>query len=202
LVLRFSSRETGRRVLIGVLLTAPVFRLLSIQAAPAFNFLMFADSLGTGCLLALLQDRLLAWPPYGSLFSSRWMTLVPVLAVAGNFIPSTKVTWILGEPMMNVSIALCVHWLIMNPKSELGRFFNLPWLASIGVLSYSIYLWQQIFTHHGNLPGEASAFPLNLVWMTAAALASYLLVEGPCLRLRSRMEAAWERRAGRLSILR
>ena len=55
----------------------------------------------------------------------------------------------------------------------------------LGVLSYSLYLWQQVFLN----PDSGSpwcAFPLNVVATFLAALASYLLVECPFLRLRAR----------------
>jgi peptidoglycan/LPS O-acetylase OafA/YrhL len=57
----------------------------------------------------------------------------------------------------------------------------------VGWLSYSLYLWQQLFL---NRAGTAivTSFPLNLALAIAAALASYYLVERPSLRLRRRIE--------------
>jgi len=59
----------------------------------------------------------------------------------------------------------------------------------VGLLSYSIYLWQQLFLNRyaTSLP---TSFPLNLSLALAAALASYYLVERPSLRFRQRVERA------------
>ena len=60
-------------------------------------------------------------------------------------------------------------------------------LVAIGVLSYSLYLWQQVFL---NRRGEAvvQSFPLNLALVMLVAVASYYVIEQPCLRLRVRIE--------------
>ena len=64
---------------------------------------------------------------------------------------------------------------------------NLRPLAFVGLLSYSLYLWQEPFL----LPGGqsrawTSAFPLNIGCAVLAALASYYLVERPFLKLKNR----------------
>jgi peptidoglycan/LPS O-acetylase OafA/YrhL len=58
----------------------------------------------------------------------------------------------------------------------------------VGVISYSLYLWQQLFLcrYHASW---FTTFPLNIVLAFAAATASYHLVEQPFLRLRERLEA-------------
>ena len=58
-------------------------------------------------------------------------------------------------------------------------------IAFVGVLSYSLYLWQQPFLR----PGHALRLPLSISLIVGAALSSYYLVERPMLRLRQRLEA-------------
>ena len=84
---------------------------------------------------------------------------------------------------INVLIALTVFRCIAVPGDWLGRLLNSRALMFIGSLSYSIYVWQQLF-----LPPRppGSSFPLNLLAALAAALCSYYLIERPCLRLKSR----------------
>jgi carboxylate-amine ligase len=48
------------------------------------QFLIFTDCLGTGCLLALAKDDLLAWPPYRRFFDSGAMTFLPIIALSAN----------------------------------------------------------------------------------------------------------------------
>jgi peptidoglycan/LPS O-acetylase OafA/YrhL len=56
----------------------------------------------------------------------------------------------------------------------------------MGKVSYSFYLWQQVFldrSHHA----WYTAFPVNIVLAGLAAAASYHLVEQPFLRLKDRL---------------
>jgi peptidoglycan/LPS O-acetylase OafA/YrhL len=64
----------------------------------------------------------------------------------------------------------------------------------IETLSYSLYLWQQLFIAR-NLPGGWHAFPWNLGCALVAAYLSYIVVEKPFLELRSLLGA---RLVGRL----
>jgi peptidoglycan/LPS O-acetylase OafA/YrhL len=57
----------------------------------------------------------------------------------------------------------------------------------VGTLSYSIYLWQQIFINR-NSTSIISTFPVDLILVGACALGSYYLVERPFLRWRPKVE--------------
>ena len=170
-----------------LIIVIPLLRLLLPYAGPALNFVIYTDSLGTGCLLALWKSKLEESPAYGRFFTPGWVTIAAILAFLTNYIPSTKVMWLAGETSMNCCIALVVHWMIANPASPAGRFLNWPPLAAIGVLSYSLYLWQQPFSTFG-MKNVLSAFPLNLLLMFTAAILSYLLIETPFLKLRNYLE--------------
>ena len=56
----------------------------------------------------------------------------------------------------------------------------------MGVLSYSLYLWQQLFLDR-HATSYVNAFPLNLVLAVSVALASYFLLEKPLLKFRRRL---------------
>jgi peptidoglycan/LPS O-acetylase OafA/YrhL len=79
-----------------------------------------------------------------------------------------------------------------NPGSRVGRFLNLPAISFMGVLSYSLYLWQQIFLNR-NSDAAYCAFPLNIILVFLMAMLSYLVVEAPFLRLRMVIERARRR---------
>jgi peptidoglycan/LPS O-acetylase OafA/YrhL len=65
-------------------------------------------------------------------------------------------------------------------------FLNFKWINQIGILSYSLYLWQQIF--FSPRIGALSVFPLNILCIFMAAGLSYRLIERPFLLIKSRFE--------------
>src|SRR5262249_58389967 len=67
-----------------------------------------------------------------------------------------------------------------------GRLLNARPMAGLGVLSYSLYLWQQPFLDAGsNL--AMCRWPASLPLALACAVASHLLIERPFLRLKDRI---------------
>jgi peptidoglycan/LPS O-acetylase OafA/YrhL len=86
-------------------------------------------------------------------------------------------------------ILMWMLWLVRNPSSRTGRIFNQSAVAWIGRLSYSLYLWQTLFTHHLDVEvfGRHSwcyTFPTNWLCILATACVSHYAVELPSLRLR------------------
>jgi peptidoglycan/LPS O-acetylase OafA/YrhL len=67
-----------------------------------------------------------------------------------------------------------------------GRLLETRPLAGLGVLSYSLYLWQEPFLNRF-ARSPLTAFPLNLLLVFAAAVASYRLIERPLLAWRHRL---------------
>jgi peptidoglycan/LPS O-acetylase OafA/YrhL len=171
--------------LVGMLAAAPLLRLASPYAGVALNFFVASDCLATGCLLALCRSRLAANPAYSRILASRWFWLIPFAALFVYFIPSTTFLWLAGIPFMNLAIAATLDWSMRNTAGAVGRFLNWPAMRFLGVLSYSLYLWQQVF-FNPNSNSPFCAFPLNLIATCLAALASYLLIECPFLGVRAR----------------
>jgi peptidoglycan/LPS O-acetylase OafA/YrhL len=121
--------------------------------------------------------------------ASRWFFLVPVLALVANYVPSTKFYWLVSGTVMNLSIAASADWAMRKPDTAIGRFLNLPAVSFMGVLSYSLYLWQQIFLNRASV-SPYCAFPTNIILAAAMALVSYLVIEAPFLRFRTAIECA------------
>jgi len=80
-------------------------------------------------------------------------------------------------------IAFIVAWCLRNPLSMGGAFLNSQFMMHIGVLSYSLYLWQQLFLTNLNQT-ILGAFPIGIFFSYAAACASYYLMEKRFLNLR------------------
>ncbi len=112
-----------------------------------------------------------------------------VLAVLVLIYPiSTKLSMLVEQSLLNLAIALCIHRCVLLPSSQLGRILNSRALGSVGVLSYSLYLWQQPFINRGSTAAMTS-FPANIALAFAAAVLSYSLVERPFLKLKQRFES-------------
>jgi peptidoglycan/LPS O-acetylase OafA/YrhL len=94
--------------------------------------------------------------------------------------------------IVGLTAPLCFAWLVLTTVRRPGyatRLLSWKPLRALGVVSYGLYLWQQLFTAPPALLGPHSPFvlyPLILV----APLASYYLVERPANRLGHRLSHA------------
>src|SRR5262249_14970834 len=95
--------------------------------------------------------------------------------------------YLISHTVMNIGIALCLHWCVTHHTGKVGRILNSSPLVFIGVNSYSLYLWQQMILNRRS-PSDFTQFPLTIILVVAASLVSYFVVEQPFLRLRQRLE--------------
>ncbi len=180
-----------------VVVLAPLVRVATSVFFPSARpgigetFFTVADSVAIGCLLAGFRERLLASPRYVALLASPLFWALPVVVIVTQFVPYALASWLVGETVANLGILLMVHGLIDVRQGLAVRALNFAPTIFIGTLSYSIYLWQQPFLYwRADLP--ITHFPLNVLSLAAATLASYFLIERPFLTLRQWLETrAW-----------
>lgn len=143
------------------------------------RFPVGAESVATGCLLALTWGRL---KNHGVL-ASVWFSVALVVAVAAQIhlwnIPRTLPGLGLA---INFLLALFVLRCIVRPEQRLTRLLASRVLSTIGTFSYSLYIWQELFLDR---MAPSSVFPLNLLMAIATAMASYWLIERPFLNLKA-----------------
>ncbi len=81
-----------------------------------------------------------------------------------------------------ISISLVTLYVVKRPGTISGQMLNTAVLRHIGVISYSLYLWQNILTAE-----DGRYFPFNLAAILVCAELSYWAVERPSQRLRDRL---------------
>ena len=151
-----------------VILISPIFRvLLSRSASPALhhagvNFFKF-DFIMFGCLVALLQHT----ERFESLYraATRIWWLAPVVMAASSVLTARYQNYYdltVGYTINGAAIAVFLLWCIRNPNSVVGRVLNWKPIVQIGVLSYSIYIWQTMFLHFKNVQIFGSSNPFNI----------------------------------------
>jgi len=84
-------------------------------------------------------------------------------------------------------MALLVDWAVTNASGVVGKVLNSRVAVVLGMMSYSIYLWQQPFLEPSP-PSRYFAFPYNMIGFAAAVCVSYFLVERYSLRIRKTLE--------------
>ena len=93
----------------------------------------------------------------------------------------------LSLPLGNTVISLSVLFLIaayIYPSNRIVyKILNHKAAVHIGVLSYSIYIWQQFF-FIGEVKAIWRAFPYNILVIYGVSLASYYLFEKPFLKMK------------------
>jgi peptidoglycan/LPS O-acetylase OafA/YrhL len=193
LLLRLAGPERGVWAATAAVLAAPFVRVGLWVLAPTLRptigeaFPTVCDALAIGCVLACLRDRLEASPRYLAFLQARAFLLLPALAllVATTLRRHMAADFLFGQSFCNVAIALFIHRCVRFPGGLPGRVLNARPLVLVGSLSYSLYLWQQLFLNRG-AHSLVTAFPLNVALAFAAACASHFLVERTFLRLRER----------------
>ncbi len=179
----------GVRKRLGLALVGALF-LFSVHFLPLWQalapFTPFRYILA-GVLLALAGEHVL--PRLAG--TSRLVPLALAVAVfAAQIYPILhKLPNLLISTLEPLAIALFVGWFIQNPsKCAVLRLRGMQWM---GACSYSIYLWQQLFTGparfypvHGLIEFAWLSIPLTLL----CAAASHYLIEQPCVALGRRFQ--------------
>ncbi|MFO1019356.1 MAG: acyltransferase [Planctomycetales bacterium] len=143
------------------------------------------DSIATGCLLAVLAQET-GWRNFLDRLSRYWPVALGLLTASlffGHI--STKLAVGCGYTLN----AACLGLLLWTAVQKNPNWLNTNILGSIGLGSYSLYLWQQLFLN----PYSKSwwtAFPENICLTMVVAWLSYRLIETPFLKLKDRAKRA------------
>lgn len=202
-------------VLLGACVLAPVWRIVLVLQGQDFFRLYTStdtrfDTLLFGAAMALLFNPALGDPaPFG--VSERTIRRVFVPAALVIF----AATAVIDLPAFRLTVAdsiqiLClvpIFWFVIaQPRGWAGKILNNRWLAHIGVLSFSVYLFHRLaIAIMGEfIPLEPLADAAGFVLTIGIAEVVYRLVEVPLGRLRrgleTRMPATRARRGESLDV--
>ena len=189
MVLVLARRRWALRIAALFLILDPAIRFTCWQYFPSTHELMdsrfetVADALATGCLLAGVQSRIASLHRYNDILRSRWFLVLPLFIVPAAVViaPHPRIYYGVGITFLNLSIAVCIDRFVRFPHDAAGALLNSLPFRTIGVLSYSIYIWQQPFLVDRPF-ANYQLFPLNLACVAVFSAASYLLVEQPILK--------------------
>jgi peptidoglycan/LPS O-acetylase OafA/YrhL len=187
------ARKSGWAA-VATILFGPVARAgawLFLRGTPYGDVPMFplvADSIAMGCLLANVSGWFEQKNWYLRLFRPGYsLGLLALLLLINRYMDYTVVS-VIGASILNLCLAILIHRSVYHSEDWVGRILNWRPLAWIGVLSYSLYLWQQIFLNRESI-SWVNRFPQNILLTIVVALSSYFLLEQPLIKLRRRLRA-------------
>ena len=195
LLLKFLGPRRGTWFAAAVIVIEPAIRVANYWLVPSMRGHIGimghtrADSLMIGALVALLYgkprfenfvERLFTWrlPLAGAAFLLFLNPILEEKAHGAYMLP-------VGILLQNCIIALIMLWAIQNSDKAFGRVLNSRLAIHVGLISYSLYLWQQIFLTTQN-KSFTGVFPMNLLCTLAVAECSYWFVEKSFLAMRKR----------------
>src|SRR5262249_7525721 len=113
--------------------------------------------------------------------------LMPQIALLANgtyFVLFFLAFGTLSGTLANGIIGIIMLYSIYGPKSNWYKLLNSKVFNFIGILSYSLYLWQQLFIKKTSW--WVTHWPQNIILIFLSAMFSYYIIEQPFLRLKSR----------------
>jgi peptidoglycan/LPS O-acetylase OafA/YrhL len=188
----FFGPDKAKYCALGIIILSPALRVLTYflfpESRPYISIMLHtrADALMFGCFLALAWD---------DLWLARWRQLIyrpliiTILSLFLLIISPTLSYHFRGAYLLPAGLSLdgvCIASLLMyfveRPASFGGSLLNQPGLSWLGRMSYSLYLWQQLFLNEHNI--FAKYPPAQFLAAFLVAMASYYWIEQPALKLR------------------
>jgi peptidoglycan/LPS O-acetylase OafA/YrhL len=184
--LRKGGRATAVKLSVVLIVLAPIFRVAAFVMIHQplirrdVHVLLFCrmDALMFGCLAALT----LGAPGFERIYdlAAKRIWIFPLFTgVISNLLWwhfENYYAFPIGITLDGISIALFLVWCTRNPQSIAGRFLNYAPVVHIGLISYSIYIWQTYFLQARNTT-FMGRFPFSVLFILLAAEISWYTVE-------------------------
>ncbi|HEY6491007.1 MAG TPA: acyltransferase [Terracidiphilus sp.] len=168
-ILMLAGRRAPRLLILGLLSCCALsFTSVGQYSWPYAGLLI-------GCLLAFAAKH----APFRLWAQKRWIAPVCLLGLVWHIATHKQVIPLSELALIGMLLASTTS----SPASLFGRALEGQFLRSVGIYSYSLYIWQELFLllHTG---------VIGLLLLPLAAVASYHLIEQPCIKF-------WRRQEGR-----
>jgi peptidoglycan/LPS O-acetylase OafA/YrhL len=193
LLLRYMAARWRIPITAGLWMAAPVWRQVNMWTfgADQLNWARLDfryDFLIAGVLLALVQREpkfrtaLGFATRHGTLGFSLGAGLLGVLCLGNLRLPGFVVVFV--PSVVSALIAYLILLLVEERSKPASKLFSWPPAVALGRLSYSLYLWHQLFCLQTLWP-SLQQWTWALTLSLGAAALSYHLIEQPCLTWRA-----------------
>lgn len=170
-----------------------IIRVIVYKFHPEANFVLYgffvkSDAIMIGALTALLNLKSNSFFIKQSTKNYLFQIVALFLIIFFIYGSAHGRFGIIALPFGNTIISISIMYLLLSysePKENyLYKVLNSKLFIHIGVLSYSIYIWQQFFIFH-NIP-FFNKLPYNLLTIYLVSYVSYNFWEKPFLKIKDR----------------
>ncbi len=189
---RFSTRFAIASIVAEPIVRTAAYVLLPhVRGFLPISIFTRADLLMFGCAAALLLTHGRAFGAWFSSDRARKLLAVECLALGVSLVLDARFrgvyTLTVGYAIDGALVSAILLTVVRQPACVFARFLGLGMLGWIGRISYSLYLWQQLFftPFRGSI---LQRFPFDLGAALLCGFASYLLIERRFLRKKPAFE--------------
>jgi len=174
-----------------------IFPVLNSGFLYAFtHYLIKFQGIAVGCLFSVLMFKY----PIDKWVTGKFKAVLNIIAFALILIIPYDDLFNLESVFTGLLISILIGYLIMSnivPGTDfVFKFLNFKALKTVGILSYSIYIWQQLFTSiDSKLPAFMTTAPYNIICIVIISVCSYYFYERAFLKLKSRFSRVKENKA-------
>lgn len=181
-----------------LILSAPVMKVVwyyfpDYQEILLKPFIDSADSIFSGALLAILSfkgffnSKQMIWKINGLSFVAILTIIFSMYCVHRGYLGF--IFYANTNTICNICICFLILKTVIVTKSWFYSVLNHRLMLKLGVISYSLYIWQQLFiipTGSYDNYNSIFVFPINIIGALTAALISYYFFEKHILKLKAK----------------
>ena len=200
----FQRQNKSVFIILLLLILIPIINIIVYKYPQYQNFLFApflqpASSIFCGALMAITIVKTHTLFDFRKLFHPVGLVLAILLMDMVYFFSQRamlgKLLLPFGDTIVNVCICYAILYSLIIRNGYFYKLLNFKWMFFLGTISYSIYIWQQLFIiPKGTFPKIEiySYYPINIVFAIGIAILSYYGFEKPFLNLKKKFNVKYE----------